>query len=183
MRNDDHDEVVVDAADAVTLNQDVQWDRCARLATPAGRGALAKLRSLSRAFAGGHAAEHAPLNSAATRMDPYAGVFVRRFLAAIIAIAAVDAAAGLLLYAGRRDQRTWLLAVYFLVKATLAPLHMIQAFLWEIPPAAQLEAFMLAPPEPNRLFGYLYVHPFLFAPAFLWAFARAAPSPAPHPAR
>ena len=209
MRNDDHDEVVVDAADAVTLNQDVQWDRCARLATPAGRGALAKLRSLSRAFAGGHAAEHAPLNSAATRMDPYAGVFVRRFLAAIIAIAAVDAAAGLLLlpwawgdyhrahgdlavwlttlfvshvataglllYAGRRDQRTWLLAVYFLVKATLAPLHMIQAFLWEIPPAAQLEAFMLAPPEPNRLFGYLYVHPFLFAPAFLWAFARECP--------
>ena len=209
MRKDDHDDIVVDAADAVTLNQEVQWDRCARLATPAGRGALAKLRALSRAFASAHAADDRALSSAATRMDPYAGVFVRRVLGAIIAIAAVEVAAGLLLLpwtwgdylrehgdlaaflttlflshvatasllllAGRRDPRTWLLGVYFLVQATVAPLHMILAFLWEIPPAAQLEAFVLEMPSPNRLLGYLYVPPFLFAPAFLWAFARECP--------
>ena len=37
-------------ADAVTLNQDVQWERCARLAAAADRRALDNLREVTRAF-------------------------------------------------------------------------------------------------------------------------------------
>ena len=140
-----------------------------------------------------------------TGSEPYAGVFVRRFLGAIAAVSAVevaaallllpwiwndyqrahgdlavylttlflghDATACLLLLAGRGDQRTRVLGAYFLLKATQAPLHMFYASLWEIPPHL-IEGFLLDPPVPARLLGYLYVHPFLFAPAFLWAFAR-----------
>ena len=39
------------------------------------------------------------------------------------------ASACLLLSAGRRDRRTRLLGVFFLLKATLAPMHMLPAFL------------------------------------------------------
>ena len=33
----ERDDLVVDVADALTLHQQVQWDRCERLATPANR--------------------------------------------------------------------------------------------------------------------------------------------------
>ena len=46
--NDGRDDVVVEVAEALTLNQDVQWDRCARLATPASRRALDGLRVVAR---------------------------------------------------------------------------------------------------------------------------------------
>ena len=208
MGKDDPEEVVVDAIDAVTLSQDVHWERCARLATPAGRLALENLRALSRAFAADHPSGHPSASTAMTGSEPYAGVFVRRFLGAIAAVSALEVAAallllpwiwndyhrahgdlaiylttlflghaataGLLLLAGRGDQRTRLLGAYFLLKATQGPLHMFYASLWEIPPHL-IEGFMLDPPPPARLLGYLYVHPFLFAPAFLWAFARDCP--------
>ena len=164
MHNEDTDDIVADAADAVTLNQDVQWERCARLAAPASRGVLDNLRTLSRAFATGHGSGHAAVNPALSDSEPYAGPFVRRILKALVAIAAVEVAAalalvawpwsdfhpqqndfgvylttllvghastaGLLLLAGRRDRQTWLLGGYFLLKATLAPLPMLYAFLW-----------------------------------------------------
>ena len=203
------DGIVVDAADAVTLNQDVQWERCARLAAPASRGALDNLRTLSRAFASGHPAGHAPVSSPLSGSDPYAGPFVRRFLQVLVAIACVEVAAalallvlgwsdvhrqqgefgvylttlflghtataGLLLVAGRRDPRTRLLGTYFLVSATIAPISMASAFLWEMPPPDMAEDFVLEMPAAAKLLGYLYVHPYLFAPAFLWAFARECP--------
>ena len=97
MRNEDPDDVVVDAADAVTLNQDVQWERCARLAAPASRGALDNLRTLARAFPSGRASGHAPVNSALSDSEPYAGPFVQRVLKAIMAIAAVEVALALAL--------------------------------------------------------------------------------------
>ena len=209
MQRGDPDDVVVDAADAVTLGQDVQWERYARQATPVGRAALAKLRALSRAFSSAHAAERAVLRSLATGPASYAGVFVRRFLNAAVAIAALEVAAtlvllpwmwadyyqqhgdvarfltiqlvghaataSLLLLAGGRDDRTRLLGFFFLLMATRAPAHMFPAFFWGLPAPDVFEAFVLHAPASTRLFGYLHVPPFVFAPAFLWAFARACP--------
>ena len=45
------DELLLDVADAVTRGQEVEWERCARLATSANRHALANLRALSGLFA------------------------------------------------------------------------------------------------------------------------------------
>ena len=206
MPRDEPDKAVVDAADAVTLSQDVHWERRARLVTPAGRGMLENLRALSRAFA-----ESPPWGPASAGRAPtasYAGRFVRRLLGAVVALAAVEVAAMslllpwtwadyhrehgdlavflttlfaghvatacLLLLAGRRDRRTRLLAAYFLLKAPMAGLHMVAAAWWEIP-SDVVEGFLLDPPAPARLLTYLCLPPFLFAPAFAWAFARECP--------
>ena len=145
---------------------------------------------------------------ATTAAAPYADVFVRRFLGAIVAISALEVAAALLLLpwtgndyrrehgdlavflttlfaghvttacllflAARGDRRTRLLGAYFLLKAPAAGLHLIAASLWEIP-SHVVEGFLLGPPAPARLLAYLCAIPFLFAPAFLWAFARECP--------
>ena len=196
MGNDGRDDVVVDVAEALTLNQDVQWDRCARLATPAGRRLLDGLRVVARVREACHAAADAsPGSSAATAAEPSAGVFVRRAVYTIVAVATVEVAAALvllpwvwgdyhreygdlaiymagvlignalsacvLLLAMRRDRRTGMLAAFFLLKATLVQPSVMLALLWGI--------------DPRELFGYPYVYPFMFAPAFLWAFARACP--------
>ena len=84
------------------------------------------------------------------------------------------ATACLLLPAGRRDRRTRLLALYFLLKAPMAGLHMVAASWWEIS-SDVVEGFLLDPPAPARLLTYLCLQPFLFAPAFVWAFARECP--------
>ena len=208
MPDENPNDIVVDAADAVTLNQDVEWERCARLAPPARRGALDNLRILARAFASGPAAEHAPAGLPLSGSEAYAGPFVRRILKALVAIAAVEVAvalailpwawgdyrrehgeyavwvtntlvthaatAGLLLLAGRRDRRTWLLGAYFLLTATLAPLDLLFAFFWAMPPDMD-ERTILELPASGKLLLYVYFHPYLFAPAFLWAFARECP--------
>ena len=196
MGNDGRDDVVVDAAEALTLNQDVQWDRCARLATPAGRRSLDVLRVVARVRDAFHAAADASSgSSAATAAEPSAGVWVRRAARTVVAIAAVEVAATLvllgwvwddfhreygelavfldgvllgnlasacvLLLAMRRDRRTALLAAYFLLNASLVQPSVPLALLWGM--------------DPRELFGYPWVYPFLFAPAFLWAFARAYP--------
>ena len=143
--------------------------------------------------------EAAPGEAARSSRLP-AGVFVRRAVQALIAFAAFEVAAALVLglwgwddfrreygalalylltlvvgyaitaclflLAGRRDQRTWLLGVYFLLKATLVNPFALLAFLRGEPPADPLG-------YPD--FGFPYVYPFMFAPAFLWAFARECP--------
>ena len=141
--------------------------------------------------------------------DAYAGPWVRRALHVIIAIAAVDvlaamvllpaswadyrsqhgdvavfmallsvghsATACLLLFAGRGDRRTRLLGVYFLLLASLPTVHMLPAFVLELPPPHMIEGYILDLSAPMRLLFYLYAHPWLFAPVFLWAFARECP--------
>ena len=52
------------------------------------------------------------------------------------------AGAGLLLWAGRGDWRTWLLGVYSLLKATQAPLHMLPASVIELPPPSEYAAYL-----------------------------------------
>ncbi|MCY3846954.1 MAG: serine/threonine-protein kinase [Acidobacteria bacterium] len=86
------------------------------------------------------------------------------------------ASAALLLFAGRRDRRTWLLGGYFLLRATAAPLHMLPAFLGHMPPAHLLQASLWEMPRPTM--ALLHLGAFLalaIAPAFLWAFARECP--------
>ena len=204
--SDKRDDLVADVADALARNQEVQWERCARLASPANRSALDNLRALAGAFRDRIAAGAA---SPAAGDTLYSSVFVRRAAQAIIAIAAIEVAAalillpwawdayhrehgdvavflatmlvghavtaGLLLIAGRRERRTWLLGVYFLLKATHAPLLMPPVFFLEMPPVAMFQTFLLEMPPATKLFVCLYLPTFLFAPAFLWAFARECP--------
>ena len=195
------DELVVDVADALTLDQEVEWERCARLATPANRHVLDNLRAFSGIFSGGpRGAGDARLSGAASWSELYSGRLMRLAVQALVAFAALEVAASLTLVvwgwddihreygeravfmaalvggyavsaclflsAGRRDRRTWLLGVYFLLKATLTNPFVLLAFLLGVPPT---EPFGY----PN--FAHPYVYPFMFAPAFLWAFARECP--------
>ena len=207
MSTDDRDDLVGDVADALTLDQPVQWERCARLAAGADREQIENLRVIERVLASRPVAGPASETVQATRS--YGGAVVRRAVHALIAIASIEVAAtllllpwawgdyyrehgelavfmttklvghaagaGLLLWAGRGDWRTWLLGVYSLLKATQAPLLMLPAFLLELPPPPEFAAFLQHLPAASRLFVALYVPAFLFAPAFLWAFARECP--------
>ena len=97
MSDAERDKLVVDVADALTLNQAVEWDRCAKLATPAARRSLDNLRLIARVFAGSRAAVDASLELPATHAAPFASAFVRRGVQALIAFSAVQVAAALLL--------------------------------------------------------------------------------------
>ena len=207
MNTDDRDDLVGDVADALTLDQQVPWERCARLATGADREQIENLRVIERVLASRPAAGPASETVPATRLSGSA--VVRHAVHALIAIASLEVAAtllllpwawgdfsrahgevavfmttklvglaagaGLLLWAGRGDWRTWLLGVYCLLKATTEPLYMLQAFVLELPPPPAYVAFLQQLPAANRVFTALYVPAFLFAPAFLWAFARECP--------
>ena len=207
MSTDDRDDLVGEVADALTLDQQVQWERCARLAAGAEREQIENLRVIERVLASRPAAGPAAEAVPATRL--YGSAVVRRVVHALIAIASIEvaatllllpwawgdfsrahgelavfmttklvgfaASAGLLLWAGRGDWRTWLLGVYCLLKATNQPLYMLQAFFLELPPPPEYAAFLQHLPAANRLFSALYLPAFLFAPAFLWAFARECP--------
>ena len=129
----------------------MEWERCARIVAPASRGVLDNLRLLSRAFASGHASGHARADPPLTGSEPYAGRFVRRFLGVMVAVAAVEVAGG------------------------LAPLFIWYAYFWETPPLERFDSVLLDPPPLARLSGYLYLFPQMYAPAFLWAFARECP--------
>ena len=99
MRSDTFDAVVSNAVDAVTSSREVDWARCARLATPEGRRALDNLRAVSRAFAGfrGEALQDASGLFQSAGGDGYIGPWARRALHSIIAIAAVEVAAAMVL--------------------------------------------------------------------------------------
>ncbi len=207
MSTDDRDDLVGDVADALTLDQKVQWERCARLVAGADREKIENLRVIERVLASRPLAGQASETAEATRT--YGSAVVRRAVHVLIAIATIEvaatllllpwargdylrehgevavfmttkfvghaAAAGLLLWAGRGDWRTWLLGVYCLLKATQAPTHMLPAFVLEVPPPAAYAAYLQHLPADSRLLLALHVPVFLFAPAFLWAFAREYP--------
>ena len=173
----------------------MQWDRCARLATPSSRQSVDKLHLIGQVFANRPATGAVPPGQPATNSEPFAGTLVGRAVRALIAIAAVQVAAALILlpwawdgyrqeygdlaffvvalllgntasaclflFGGRRDERTRLLGVFFILSATLASPFGFLGVIWGLPR--------------DQLFGYPYVYPFMFAPAFLWAFARECP--------
>ena len=62
MDNDEgHDDLIDDVADALTLRQDVDWERCARLVTPSNRWLLENLRVIARVAAACRASANASL--------------------------------------------------------------------------------------------------------------------------
>ncbi|MCY4025764.1 MAG: serine/threonine-protein kinase [Acidobacteria bacterium] len=81
-------DLVGEAVDAVTLGQDVQWERCARLATPAERRALDKLRRFTRLFPAIDAAERGSV--AAPAPFALASGFTRRAVLFLMALAAIE---------------------------------------------------------------------------------------------
>ena len=151
MGEEERDRLVIDVADALTLNQDVDWDRCAREATPASHRTLENLRVVADVLASCRVQGEEAASETAIGSRLPGGVFVRLAVQALIAFAALWVAAlvalglwgwndfrreygdlasyltlltaapvanaCLLLFAGRRDHRTWLLGVYFLLTA------------------------------------------------------------------
>ena len=129
MRTNDRNDLVGDVADALTLDQPVQWERCARLAAGAERAQIENLRVIERvlraarwrdprrrpcrppASTAARAYAIASLEVAATLLLlPWAwGDYYRTHgeLAAFMTTKFVGhaAAAGLLLWAGRGDWR------------------------------------------------------------------------------
>ena len=95
MRPDDRDDLVGDVADALTLDQPVQWERCARLAAGAERAQIENLRVIERVLASRPAAGPAAETVPATRF--YGRAVVRHAVHALIAIASLEVAATLLL--------------------------------------------------------------------------------------
>ena len=91
MGEDGRDRVVVEVADALTLDQDVDWDRCAREAAPASRRTLENLRLV----AGLLADFRAPGDTAAASGLP-GGVAVCFAVRALVVFAALWAAASLM---------------------------------------------------------------------------------------
>ena len=62
MDNDEgHDDLIDDVADALTLRQDVDWERCARLVTPCNRWLLENPRVIARVAAACRASANASL--------------------------------------------------------------------------------------------------------------------------
>ena len=200
MGEEERDRLVVDVTDALTLNQDVDWDRCAREAAPASRRTLDNLRVVADLLADFRAAGEAAASETAAGSHLPGGVFIRLAVRGLLAFAALwvaallslglwgwndfrreygelasflailaaapAATACLFLYAGRRDRRTWLLGAYFLLTAaTLNPFALLGILRGD----PSVEPFGY--PD----FAFPYVYPFLFAPAFLWAFARECP--------
>ena len=95
MSKDDRNDLVGDVADALTLDQKVQWERCARLAAGADREKIENLRVIERVLASRPAAGQAP--AAVRTARPYGSVAVRRAVHVLIAIASIEVAATLLL--------------------------------------------------------------------------------------
>ena len=89
MSDDERDKLVVDVADAITLNQAVDWERCVRQATAANRRALDNLRLIAGVFAGVRVAGDA---STSAGPETRAGVVVRVAVRALLAVAAVEVA-------------------------------------------------------------------------------------------
>ena len=199
-------QVLDDVADALTRNQDVEWERCAKLAAPGDRRPLDNLRALARAVSARDAtAEETP----ATGLASFSNRRVRRAAAALLVIASLEVSAAmlllpwawgdyhrdhgdfavfsatrlvgygvsacLLLFAGRREQRSWLLGFFCLLKGTASSALMLPAFLLEMSPPEMYSEFLREIPESTKLFAYLHIPSFLFAPALLWGFARECP--------
>ena len=97
--NNRQEDLVGEVADALTLDRDVQWDRYTRRALPADRDKLQNLRIISRVLRSRPTAKRTSATASATGLDPRAGTFVRWAVKALVAIAAVEVAAALIVIA------------------------------------------------------------------------------------
>ena len=89
MGEEERDRLVVDVADALTLNQDVDWDRCAREAAPASRRTLDNLRLVADLLASVRVQGEEAAGETATGSRLPGGVVVRLAVRALIAFAAL----------------------------------------------------------------------------------------------
>lgn len=201
-----HNDLVSEVADAVTLGVDVQWDRCAERAASADRQKIENLRVIERVFRSRPAAGEVPRTAPAGGADQHVSALARRAASALIAIAWAElgfsllllvwswgsfygtngdlavflvtklaghgVGACLLLFADLRERRTRALGLYCLFKATHASYVIIPAVLMDAPLVQMVPGWFLDVPV---LLGYLLVPAFLFAPTFLWMFARECP--------
>ena len=182
------DGLLLDVADAVGSQQQVDWDRARRAARVDQRRSLESLRALSGMFAavGGSKDARLPLPSG----DPHGTSFFRFALGALVAVVAVQVAAAmvtitwygagawvprfaegrvlalvslsscalLLLVGGRRDHRARLLGVVFALGAS----SFSSSFSWPLVSQAADE-------------GEQWILPEVFQPAVMWAFAWEFP--------
>ena len=95
--DDRQEDLVGGVADALTLDCDVQWDECARRATPVDRKKIQNLQIISRVLRSRPTAGQALQTATTTSPDSTPGTLVRRAVNALIAIATVEVAAALLL--------------------------------------------------------------------------------------
>ena len=199
-------DLISNLAEALTLDRDVQWDRLAKRALPTDREKLRNLRIFSRILGSRPRAGQTSGKAPATCLDPSVATCVRWAVKALVAIAAVEvtaalivlawswegyfgeqgdasvvvaitlaelaASACLLLFGGGRERRTRTLGVYCLLKATMSSHSILLSFLGNVPLQQLVPDYLLEGP---RLFGYLLVPAYVFAPAFLWAFAAEWP--------
>ena len=73
MDNEGYDDLVDEVADELTLRQDVDWDRCARLVTPSSRWLLENLRVIARVAADCRAFANASRIPLCGERDPVRG--------------------------------------------------------------------------------------------------------------
>ena len=199
-------DLISDLADALTLDREVQWDRYARRALPADRDRLRNLQIISRVLRSRPTAGQASGTAPATSLDPRVRTLVRWAVKALVAIAAVEvtaalivlawswdsyfgeqgdasvfvaialselvASACLLLFGGGPERRTRALGLYCLLKATMSAHSILLSIFGNVPLQQLVPDYMLEGP---RLFGYLFVPVYVFAPAFLWVFAAEWP--------
>ncbi len=97
MSDKDRNDLIADVADALTLDHDVQWDRCAELAVPADREKLENLRVIARVFRSRRHAGQTPATLPATGPVPGTGAFMGRVFRALMVIATVEVAVALML--------------------------------------------------------------------------------------
>ena len=199
-------DLISNLAEALTLDREVQWDRLAKRALPADRDKLQNLRIISRVLRRRPTAGQTFGTAPTTSLDSRIGTLVRWAVKALVAIAAVEvtaalivlawswesdfgeqgdasvivaialselvASACLLLFGGGRERRTRALGLYCLLKATMSAHSILLSFLGNVPLQQLVPDYLLEGP---RLFGYLLVPAYVFAPAFLWAFAAEWP--------
>ena len=180
-----------DVADAVGSHQEVDWRRCAARAVGDERRVVANLRALAGLFPprarrppaardsarpepyAGRRALNALLAAAAIECavslaalpwiwDAYQRAHGPAATYLGIILLGYTACAAPLLHGGRRDERAWLLGVYFTLLASIPAAHMVPFLLWGA--------------APDGAAGYsIYLHPFVFRPAVLWQFTRTFP--------
>lgn len=90
MSFDDRNEFIADVADALTLDDDVQWDRCAEIAAPADREKLDNLRLITRVLRSRRRAGQTGPDGDRPRSSHWG--FKGRVVHALMVIAAVDVA-------------------------------------------------------------------------------------------
>ena len=183
------DGILLDVADAVASNQQVDWARARGSARPDQRRSLDGLRALSRMFA----PEEDTQDSASRRHpfdEPHGTSFLRFALGALVAVAAVQVSAGLVEITWLREQQ---LASQFaeprmLTLVTLSAFALLlliggrrdhRARLLGIVFALGASSFSGSFSWPLVSLSVAEVDPWIlpevFQPALMWAFAREFP--------